>query len=73
MEECFYCGHRNGAHDPHCPHDNEDAIMLFYRGKDEGRCGATEPSSDDKTFELGFFMGVKSMEEIMNGATGWGY
>ncbi len=63
---CYYCGWRNGHHDPNCPNVAKDPLHIWEEGYADGRIG-TEPTNTGKVYRLGYGRGIVALESYENG------
>lgn len=62
--DCYYCGWKNGYHNPHCPKENNPT---WNSGNNDGSSGKEPKQIDDKVYMLGWSRGVIALEERQNG------
>jgi len=61
--DCYYCGWKNGHHDPNCPQEKNND---WEQGYSDGRAGLPN-QRDDPVYLLGYGRGVVALEEAENG------
>lgn len=63
MSDCYFCGWREGKHDPYCPRKE---TVEWKEGKSDGRSGK-DAAHRGPVYQLGFGRGVVAREEAENG------